>query len=163
MKEEIVRLGDVESEPSQVIIPPILDLKIEREELSKTEVVIFFILSKFDYILTISILIYYLVNPALMSLPIVVLMFGFEIISEFKVKNFVLLYILVLVLFLQISEEIFQIQGTGIPSWFSYIFADAQDSEELSSGYLNFLFIMILISQIIKKSSGLHRKYPIEL
>ena len=85
-------------------------------------------ISKFDYILTISILIYYLVNPALLSLPIVILIFSYEIISDYKVKNFVLLYILLLVLFLQISDEIFELSGDGIPDWFSYLFANAQHS-----------------------------------
>lgn len=111
MKEEIEKLGEVEAEPSQVIIPTMLDLNIEKSDLSVIEIIIFFLISKFDHILSISILIYYLVNPALLSLPIIILMFSYEIISEYKVKNFVLLYILLIVIFLQIFNEVMAVSG----------------------------------------------------
>lgn len=163
MKDEIEKLGEVEKEPSEVIIPAILDLDIKKSELSIPEIIIFFIISKFDHILTLSILIYYLVNPALLSLPIVILMFSYEIISEYKVKNVVLLYILLIVILLQISNEVIVVNGDEIPTWFGYFFHDVKYSTDLSTGYLNFLFVMILINQIIKKSTGLYKKYPIEI
>lgn len=104
-----------------------------------------------------------MINPCLLSLPFIVYLFSYEIISDKKLTSIMLLYIfsiIILGLFVQIEEISSQ-------TWVRYFFYQPDPNAKhphyvFATGYLYFIFIMIFINEEIKKYQGNKFKFAAE-
>lgn len=101
---------------------------------------------------------YYVVNPCLASLPIVLMILSYEIVAEIKRKNWLLVYIVLLIAAIQtLQEEVF-LNSSKIPKvygWFIY-YQDPKDA--FSTSYLEFLLVMVLLNELLKMWLGMADK-----
>jgi hypothetical protein len=105
------------------------------------------------------IFIYYTINPCLLSLPLVVYVFGYYIIADRKYNNLLIVYLGVVI----VLGELFQLQFLDTSEWTAFFFYLNEDgSYNFAIGFLFFLFVLVLIDEEIKKYQGLNRKTHLE-
>lgn len=88
-----------------MIMPSLLEIKENRPVLGFFETLLYFTVSRFDDLVLLFILMYYMVNPCLASIPIVILILTYEIVADIKRKNWLLIYIVVLIAAIQMVQE----------------------------------------------------------
>lgn len=127
-----------------------IDIKPPKDSLPK--VILFFVMSNFEYFLYFFTWIYYMINPCLLSLPFIIYFFSYEIISSTKRTSLMLIYIfsiIILAMWVQIYD---------VPQqyWVKYLFYQDPNSgyTAYALGYLFFIFILIFIGEEIKKYQG---------
>lgn len=82
-----------------------IDIKPPKDSLPK--VILFFVMSNFEYFLYFFTWIYYMINPCLLSLPFIIYFFSYEIISSTKRTSLMLIYIfsiIILAMWVQIYD-----------------------------------------------------------
>ena len=126
-----------------------INIKDQTESVGK--IIMYFVLSNFSYFLTFFIWIYYLINPCLLSLPFIIYIFAYEIMSDRKFTSLMLLYIFSII----IIAEIVQLDGISNSSWVKLLFLQTgTDSYNFVVGYLFFLFILVFLNEEINKYKG---------
>jgi hypothetical protein len=114
-----------------------------------------FVLSNIEVLIVFLIEIYYLVNPCILSFPLLAFIFCYHLMANSRYMNLVVLYIFLLIL----AGEILEIDGAidqsdiNILKFFFYVDTTTQ-TPNYSLAYLYFLFVVIFISQEIIRYNG---------
>jgi hypothetical protein len=104
-RREDGQLGDVESQLYKVTTPSKINLVIGQTNSGQTNPTTniskqfwFFALTHFNYSLLFLLFLYYTINPALLSLPLLIYIFPYYLIADIKHNHYLFLYIFLLVL-----------------------------------------------------------------
>lgn len=79
---------------------------------------------------------YYVVNPCLASLPIVLMILSYEIVAEIKRKNWLLVYIVLLIATIQTLQEYVFLNASKIPKLYGWFFFYNNPQDAFSTSYL---------------------------
>lgn len=116
-------------------------IKVPQDSILKDT--LYFLMSNFNFLIMLFIWIYYMINPCLLSMPFIIYIFSFQLISSRRLTSAVLLYIFFIIVFAQcviLSEATDQV-------WVAYFFySPTPGVYNFATGYLFFLFIMIFVN-----------------
>jgi hypothetical protein len=153
-------LGDVESQLYRVTTPSKINLVIGHtntisgqtntsSNISKQ--LWFFALTHFNYCLLFLLFLYYTINPALLSLPLLIYIFAYYLIADIKHNHYLFLYIFLLVLL----AELFQLNLFPTSQWTYFFFYLPQNYHyRYDLAYLFLLLVVILVDEEIKRYQG---------
>lgn len=145
-------------------MPSLVEIKEQRPNLTLTQISLYLFASRFDDLVLFFILMYYMVNPCLASLPIVIMVLSYEIQADIKRKNWLLIYIVLLLAAIQTVQEYTEINNTAVPNaykWFFYV--SDTTKQPFSTAYLEFLLVLVLLNELMKMWIGMADKQPIQI
>lgn len=131
-----------------MIMPSLIEIKEQHSSLGILEIMLYLLASRFDDMVLFFILMYYMVNPCLASLPIVIMVLSYEVQAELKRKNWLLIYIVLLIAVIQVVQEYYELNPglvlSPVYGWF--FFVSATNQQPFSTGYLEFLLVLVLLN-----------------
>ncbi len=96
-------------------------------------------------------MIYYTINPALLSFPLILYVFAYYVVADKKYNNLIIIYLAVII----VLAELFQLQFLATSEWTEFFFyLPPEGSYNFAIGFLFFLFVLVLIDEEIKKYQG---------
>lgn len=139
----------------KVITPKKLNLIISKKDQEKLPKKLwFFALSNFNSFMLFIIMIYYTINPALLSFPLILYVFAYYVVADKKYNNLIIIYLAIII----ILAELFQLQFLVSSQWTEFFFYFPPGAEvgayNFAIGFLFFLFVLVLIDEEIKKYQG---------
>ena len=143
----------------QLIMPKKLKLDAETnyQKQHKELNILAAILSNIDILIVLLIEIYYLLNPCLLSFPLIAFIFCYNIIATKKYTTLLIIYIFILILLAQLItyfDVTSTLEGRAVIKFLFYLDPDSTTSVNLELGYLYFLFVVVFINQEITKYRG---------
>lgn len=101
-------------------------------------------MSNFNFLVTLFIWVYYMINPCLLSLPFVIYIFSYELMSYRRLTSYMLVYIFIIIVFAQTL----MLTNVTDQIWIKYFFYSSTPGVyNYATGYLFFLFIMIFLHE----------------
>jgi glucan phosphoethanolaminetransferase (alkaline phosphatase superfamily) len=118
-----------------------------------------FILSNIDGIIAFFIVIYYIVNPCLLSWPLLAFTFLYHLITPYKINYVLAIYIFLLILTAEVLKLVENYDASFEKSSvyiLKYFFTTNADNSDVyySVGYLYFLLIVVVVGEEVARHRG---------
>lgn len=120
-----------------MLMPSLIEIKEQRPNLTLAQIALYLFASRFDDLVLFFILMYYMVNPCFASLPIVIMVLSYEIQADVKRKNWLLIYIVLLIAAIQVVQEYIELNANkAVPSAYTWFFFVGDSRTPYSTAYL---------------------------